>query len=344
MTNTETWSATSKLAKRWRTSRVVQMFRAELPQNIRNGEPLECMSNLTRNGYADSHPVQVYRAIPEMGIPIDARIQTFLAASNRVDRGVSMLTAWVRSRLPGYPHLKAPQLASGTYYTMQDNSFDVPWFPEMVAAGLENDPAPRQINTELGIRGHAPARELAAAIRTTISWQAFAAAATKLNSDSTSELVAAQTRLSERLTQDRLADIEHDDPRLLLKRRKALTDSVIDDLSGSAADYARSFNQVNEEINLVVTHIFSQLLAFGLPRRMGGTDRLELLPGRPARVTFHTSDLLRVGRLYWSDDPLVTDAIHVDTVTFGDSAVHGITYSCSGTILHGSASAWRSTI
>lgn len=341
MTNSETWSTAGQLAAQWQESRVVQSFRSEFPQTMPVQEPVACMKELTLQGHTHSSPVHAYRAIPHMGTPMNNRVKMFLAAGTFVDRAVSMLTMWIRSGLPDYPNLHAPQLAAGSYHTMQDSNFDVPWFPEAMTAGLEKDPGPKQANRELGISGYGPAQKLAKAMATTDSWRGFVTAAASLTAESRLELADARIRLSHRLDEDRRTGLGYDDPRLILKRRKALTALVAGELSGPAADYARAFEEVNDDINFVVTHIFSQLLIFGMPIQMGATEGLELLPGTAPRVTFQTNEVLHVGRLYWSDDPIVADSVHVDSVSLSSSAVHGTVCSCSGTILKGSARAWR---
>ena len=70
--------------------------------------------------------------------------------ANRIEAAHRMTLAWLRSRLAGYPILRAPQLAPGTPLTTFEMTIHYTWTKEELSGGLNQMPAPPGVPDLLG--------------------------------------------------------------------------------------------------------------------------------------------------------------------------------------------------
>lgn len=343
MTNTEIWTSLESLANKWRKSSVVRNFNAELPSNNPLGSKhLRAVSKIQERGNPfDTNPIQVYKAFPHLGFPLDYATQEFMSNSELIERAVSMTTCWLRSRLPGYPLFPAPQLARNSYHTAQDNNFHVPWFKECLAAGLQFDNTPRDVSDNLRVDADRESVALANALAKTSEWQLFKEAASSITPDVRRELLDARAKLTQRLRQETQDTLQPEDPRIFVNQRLTATSNLIAELSQPAKYFANAFDRVDQMINLVATDVFTQLLCYGSPSTLSGTSNLEIEPGNPPNVTFDLAgDAAHVCRIYWVDHPIVKDAIRIQSFSVQTNLVHGTHLKTSGSILVGSSESW----
>ena len=287
-------------------------------------------------------PLAVYKAFPHMGIDLTPRDMQFMAHSAALEKAIVCLMWAVRSKLPGFPMIAAPQLAERSRLTM--DNFTPPWTREAMRSGLHYRDLSPSINAAIEVDSGAPLSRLFAAFNTLPSWQAFEAAQDGLTPALRSDLLAARRMITERaINENDTTEIDSGDPWMRIKRARASADEVIAGLAPNALAYATAFDRVNDEIDLVIANVVTSSIAFGPPDTLGGVGGLNILATQPLKVTFQLegADPAHTGRIYWTDDSLVTDALYIDGFHYAGDNVHGDRVAFDATVLVGSNTAWR---
>jgi hypothetical protein len=277
-----------------------------------------------------------------MGIDLTPRDMQFMAHSAALEKAIVFLIWAVRSKLPGFPMIVAPQLAERSRLTM--DNFTPPWTREAMQSGLQYQDLSPSINAAIEVDSGAPLARLLAAFNTLPSWHAFSAAHDGLTPALRSELLSARRMITERaINENGTTEIDSDDPWMRIKRARASAGEVIAELAPNALAYATAFDRVNDEIDLVIANVITSLIAFGPPAILVGAGGLNMLATQPLKVTFQLegADLAHTGRIYWTDDSLVTDALYVDGFHYAGDQVHGDRFAFDATVLVGSNTAWR---
>jgi hypothetical protein len=343
----ELWSAVADLVENWVRSPHVEGIREELWKDLDSNEAIRPLRVMALRDPQDirSMPLAVYKAFPHMGIELTPRDLQFMAHSLAVEKAIVYLMWAVRSKLPGFPMIAAPQLAKGSRLTM--DNFTPPWTREVMQSGFQyQDLAPR-INAAVEVDSRAPLARLLAAFNTLPSWHAFKAAQDSLTSALRSELLAARRTITERaITENDATEIDSDDPWMRIKRARASADEVIAGLTPDAQAYSGAFDRINDEIDLAIANVITSLIAFGPPDTLAGVGGLNMLATQPLTVTFQLEGpaLAHTGRVYWTDDSLVTDALYVNGFHYAGDQIHGGSFAFDATVLVGSNTAWRSTV
>lgn len=193
MTTAAVWESLDAMAIAWRRSRRVADMAAELPPNRRSGRLLPALAKFEERGHeAESNPLQIYKAFPHMGLPIDTATAKFMSDSEQVERSLVTTVCWIRSRLPHYPNIPAPQLANKSFHMAAGLNFNVPWSKEALAAGFQFQSAPVQLNSALGISVIPEVVELADQLAHTPEWTKFSEAFAKVDSGERRELLNAR--------------------------------------------------------------------------------------------------------------------------------------------------------
>jgi hypothetical protein len=289
-----------------------------------------------------SMPLAVYKAFPHMGIELTPRDRQFMAHSEAVEKAIVYLMWAVRSKLPGFPMIAAPQLAEGSRLTM--HSFTPPWTRAALRSGFQYRDLSPSINAAIEVNSAEPLARLLAAFNTLPSWRAFKAAHDCLTPAVRSVLLTARRLITERATDENDAtEIDSGDPWMRIKRARASADEIVAELAPDALSYAIAFDRVNDEIDLVIANVITSSIAFGPPGTLAGVVALNMLAGQPLKVTFQLegADLAQTGRIYWTDDSLVTDALYIDGFFYAGDHVHGDRFAFDATVLVGSNTAWR---
>jgi hypothetical protein len=128
---------------------------------------------------------------------------------------------------------------------------------------------------------------------------------------------------------------------MFLDRRAA--GGGVAELSSNASAYATAFDEVSDEINFVIAGVISNLIAFGPAETLTGVSGLEVKATQPPTVSFLLlgDQLAQTGRIYWTNDSLITDAVCVEAVRYAEDNVHGARFALDATVLVGTATAWR---
>lgn len=323
MTTADVWVATRNLAEQWRQSALIKRFVDQLPRNNSANEGIpEMLRNIDAStaGSVSGQPLipnrweDFARQIP--WVALDATGVGFLAAARPIGFAAELQTAWLRSRLPGYPMIPAPHLAPDTHRTTVEIGMDLAWRREALQGGLQFEPTPRGIDQLLGIDQrsyNAVIHEVANALQGTREWMTFATQSTDLTEVSRRELVEARKRLRTLLSQAAVDDYE---PERMARRndyRRHQVAAVINELSDSAREFAAAFERVDELIDWVSLRVLGNLIAYGRPTVLRDVDEVECEGGI---LRFHSDDPFPRSSLVRIDHPLAPDPALVTSMSF----------------------------
>jgi hypothetical protein len=264
--------------------------------------------------------------------------QQLLQDAELIEAAFLRLLTFVRSRIPGYPLLRVPQLTRGSYYTANELGFKVPWLQYQYNWALQQQRSP-DVHQVLEVDAHSHddhLTELIEGLTSTEPWQRFAALRRELRDADREVLSNARLKLTARLS-----EIDSFEPRLMMGRleyRRHHTAEVVAEMPpGRAKDYAVAFGDIDALIELVAVSVFGQLVVHDLPRRLARYSEFSVSEST-VRVTIH--EYLSVGSLAYVPDTPIGDAIHVTSVSLFQSADRSGT-NISGTVLAGSGAAWN---
>lgn len=366
LTSPDLWRAVWRLADAWSETPLVKDFAATLPRNqgLENrGDRAIGIPSLLQHldvsaGMMMAKPLMFGSRVPALldqplmsqGTPAvdEGELAAWMSMANRVEAAHRMTLAWLRSRLAGYPILRAPQLAPGTPLTTFEVTNHYTWTKEELAAGLNRKPAPPGVPDLLGADANASleldeaARGLVKILQGSPAWIRFRNALEALDVDGKVALRGARRELTEQLSEEAVDD--HED-RLALPRaeyRGHTTAEVIDSLTSSAREYAEAFNDVHELLTLVACDIFGDLALFGEPWPVPVLNLESPEPGQPI-VAFEGQGaagfFLTTGQVLWLSNESVTDAVRIETKSMKFD-VEGVRYHFEARVLIGTGDGW----
>lgn len=361
------WSAVSDLALRWAATPVVRRFAADLPRNAgqrSRGIPGRLQEMEAGGARISAQPLWLTRVVQLMqnmprspvskAAPDPAKWRAWLGTAAAVEIAHGITTAWLRSRMPGYPELPTPQLAPSAPLTVGEWDHPYPWTRDERRQGLQLRDPPPEITRRLEASPSEArqitdfTRVLGMALQGSAEWQRMGAAADQLTRPVRAELREASRTVSERLSD---AEVQRRSQRAdkQSEYRVDVLEEVLATLSGPAAEYVRSFEAANRVLESAASNVFGQLAIYGPPTLVSAPQDIDLTPGiddqlvsftRPVtdsnKALFH----LETGKLVWLDDDLVPDAIQIirSEISFGSI---GERERYTGTILSGTAGVWE---
>ncbi len=364
MSHVPLWEAIDQHATAWAATPAFDRFAAQLPRRApqrQTGLPGLLQHLQAGGGWVGSMPLRLGFTTPwlleEMpgvdAVDLGVTLTSWLEDAQRVESAHRDTVAWLRSRLPGYPMLPAPQLAPGTPLTTEEFTWRLIWKRDERSRGLQMQPAPPpgvasalQVAEDQQRRLDESARALAGAFARTDEWGRLAAAADALDGNARANLRLARATLKQRLAADAVTAHE---PRLAMPRdryRRAVLSEEIEALAGSAREYADAFDAADHLVETAASDVFGQLAAYGEPSTFGRPQELDMEPGRPSAVSFALADdsWPETGMVVWVDDPLTPDAVHITGVSMNIDRATGVAQRVTGTVLTGTAAAWRPTV
>lgn len=355
----EMWSAVARQSAVWRLAPVVARFNKSLPWNAPvtevatgAGTVPSMLQSLVAGAGGMMHPLRLGSVVPMLlsqdffsdeAVPEDD-LATWLESAAQVEACHTLLLAWVRSRLPGYPILRAPQLAEGTTFSESDTfSFRFPWTLEERRWGLQYAPRP----PELGKQLEAPiaddfgdaALDLAKAFKESTAWREFEEAHSALNLDAKQHLSFAKAELRRRVAPDRVD--AHEEGRLQDRNvfREHETATIVDALAGRAGRYAHAFTAIDELLTLVLCDVFGELTCRGGTREL---DVLDLVFPDARTVEFTNMDPdwhVNGGEVVWLKSSAIRDAVRIEAAQFSFNQLES-KVTCRARILTGSGETW----
>jgi hypothetical protein len=284
----------------------------------------------------------------QVAVP-EHELKQWLDAARRLEMAHRSTVAWFRSRLPGYPLILAPQLVPGTPLTTLEWTSRLIWTRDELRRGLQFQGSPPDVGSELDVRGP-PARDLAesaravaSALERTDEWAAFREAVKALGKAGKADLRAARSHLADLLVPEA---IDAHEPNLAAPRgdyRAQVTFDVVKSLEGSARSYADAFATANDLIDTSASEVFGQLAMYGEPISLPA-NRLDLRGGTPTRVSFELGAayvfVVDCGNVAWLDDPLVSDAVRVESISISFDPATGGGLNVDASILVNTGDAW----
>jgi len=362
-TRSRLWCAIHQLTTTWRAAPTIKRMAASLPRNVlRPGTPAHnplahLLQELTASASGMLHPLALGTRVPFIlsqdlihpQTTVDAAaLREWVESAAAVESAHRATLAWYRSRIAGYPMIRAPQLAPNSPFTTLEYTSEFIWTPEERGQGLQFAVAPRGLTELLGIKdgwlvGQA-SRNVLRELEQTNEWICFSTTSDALDSAAKSALRAARLELKELLGEGRVDDHE---PRFAWPRieyRTRTLAAVVDALDGPARDYAEAFAALQEMLQLCVTDVFGELVAYGEPKSVRATF-LEYPDPDPSIVEFTTPDTdplsLGTGQLLWLEDSPVRDIVRVEAMTMSFDNVDGATLSFRARVLDGTREAWE---
>ncbi|MCZ7434762.1 hypothetical protein [Streptomyces sp. WMMC1477] len=300
--------------------------------------------------------VHIFGQVPHLpsGPSLDPnQWNAWLQTAARIESAHRTTIAWLRSRMPGYPQLPAPQLAPGTASTTTEWTRRLTWQPGERAAGLQMKNLPPHATrplraTSSQVRAlEESARALATALQASQPWQQLSAARQALDEESRKELRQTRARLREGLSD--AAINAHEANRVLLRHnyRCTVLDEEIEKLTGPARQFANAFDAADQLVELAASDVFGQLALYGSPLLLQNVTDIDLEPGTPQNIHFsvHNDYWLNTGELIQIDDPLAADTCRLiaTTVSFGPDSDAAPATRLTAQTLPGTASLWQAT-
>lgn len=365
-TSPDLWRAVWRLADAWSETPLVKDFAATLPRNqgLENrGDRATGIPALLQHldlsaGMMMNKPLMLGSRVPVLlnqplispGTPgVDqGELAAWLMMANRIEAAHRTTLAWLRSRLAGYPILRAPQLAPGTPLTTFEMTIHYIWAKEELSGGLNLMPAPPGVPDFLGAEANSSpeldeaARNLVKILEGSPAWIRFHDSLRGLDEVGKVALREARRQLTKRLSEEALDDHEE---RLALPRaeyRGHTTAEVIDSLTGSAREYADAFTDVHELLTLVACDIFGELAIFGEPWPVTVLNLETPEPGQPI-VAFESQGavglFITTGQVLWLSIQSVADAVRIETKTMKFD-VEGMRDHFQARVLIGTRKGW----
>lgn len=218
MSHIPLWEAVREQVPGWAATPAFGRFAAQLPRNAPQRQSgLPGLLQAVGAGRVSAQPLRLGSSIAgligwlqglDSGLRPDSLGKTWtswLDDARRVDSAHRDTVAWLRSRMPGYPSLPAPQLARGTPLTTVEFTTRLAWIPGERARGLQFQSAPPSAAAALQATGQQrhrldeTARALAVAMENSEEWARLAAATDALDRDARSSLQHARAQLNQRL-------------------------------------------------------------------------------------------------------------------------------------------------
>ena len=329
-TTAKLWQAVADQAQVWSTLKPVVDVRDGLPKNTgrKENEVAIFIQNLTA-GHARvmTNPLRLGSIVlnlrqQDMALgasPPEKKLNDWLDAAIAVELAHQDSMAWLRSRLPSYPLILAPQLVSGTQLRTLEWTPQVPWTIEEQRQGLQFLNGPQGVSQRLHLdseqtrRADESIRVVSEELIATDQWQRFNEATTGLSDADKTELRTVRTRLAKQLTDRAIDEYEPGDSLRRQAYREHTTADALNSLDGNAHEYAASFGAVNALLDFVSSDVFGQLALYGTPRILPIAD-LEM-KGKDDGIAFtalpELSIFSRLAELAWLDDPLISDAVQI---------------------------------
>lgn len=360
MPTADLWRALAEQAVAWRGVPLVERFTRELPANAGQGSHgLPGMLQHIHAGASGliSNPLRLASYLPmacSVVPDVDAQVlmtkhQDWVEAATRAEAAHRLTVGWLRARFPRYPAMPAPQLSPGSSLTTDEFSHRLVWPAVERSQGLHLVDVPNQItdalqcDKECSRRIKESTRAVADALVATPEWSQLEEAGDLLDEAARTELRATRSRLRDLLAP---ASVDAHEPNLALPRAKYRNHVVreeVEKLLGPSRDYAVAFDSADSMTELAASDVFAQLVCYSV-----GTlpvDDLQITPGEPPTVRFKTPDTMLhmpdPGSVYWLDDPLVQDAVHVTGVSMNFDQATGPMLTLSATVLSETSTAWR---
>lgn len=335
MTTGDVWPAVEQLATIWAASDLVQYFLGSHPAHSGGDNHVsETLSDM----HAGTWLLTEAPLLTTMWEPLAAQMPSvqltdetrkYLRTIVPLGQVLECTVAWVRSRLPMYPKILAPQFASRGFRRTEEAGLRLSWRQQCLAAGLQSEPAPPAVAAILKV-GEADIEQASQrvlnALASSDEWLHYASLTEALTESDVNVLAAARNRVNVLLSPAKVNDYE---PSKLARRhdyRRKQVRIVVNDLEGLPRDLAEAFETVDDLIDHALVNVHGQLIISGTPATIDPQD-LEL-DGRELKFRYSGGDAPTAGDIVRLSDPLVPEVILLQSTgfQFGQPDFNGFTY------------------
>lgn len=279
------------------------------------------------------------------GFRMSPGVEQFLRRSNAIGYCMEAIVSWVRSRLPMFPLIPVPQLASKASRTSEEIRFRMPWRKQCLQSGLQlrqalSDEMLRPLQVDDLASMEAAVYGLTDALQSSDEWTTFRKLAESLTVEEKQVLKAAKTEVNRRLSQ---GNVDAYEPDRVIRRgelRDEVVRSVVESLDGLPREFAEAFTEIDDLIDLCVLDLPGQIVAYGLSPCLDQAQEIEIENGI---VTFAEVEVAAVRRtvslVVLKDSLLNGDVVIINSMrmSFGKS---GNRNSYSGRRLNQSSQVW----
>jgi hypothetical protein len=352
MSKQELWSAVDTFSISLKSSSLIQELVSKLPgYHHRNSDEIsEALMRLDAGTKLPSerplHNFHWENALMQLpGFQMSPSVERFLQRSTIIGYSMEIIVSWVRSRLPMFPLIPVPQLASRASRTSEEIRYRMPWRKQMLQSGLQlqND-LPDQMLQRLEV---ADAGQLKAAIsglvdalQSSDEWINFKNLAQDLSPEDKQILKSAKTEVNLLLSERQVDAYE---PGRVIRRgelRDETVRNVVESLCGRPRDFSDAFTEVDDLIDLCVIDLPGQIVSYGLPQCLDQAQEVEI---EDASVTFaevEVAAVRNVGGLVVLTDPLLKGDVLMLTRAQISFSASGNRNSYEGRRLRNSAQVW----
>lgn len=352
------WRAVAELAEVWVGLPAVRQLVSQLPRNAADrsdGLPGYLQNLLSSSGAMGRRPMclgsDVRRLLTVSGdVPFDLRneFSQWMTCADQVESAHRVSIAWLRSRLPRYPRLLAPQLVRDSALTTDEFTNRLAWRKSDLAAGFQFQNPPEGPLSGMGAtapevrRATAASKRLLRCLEETDQWVRFREADRRLSTGEAEQLSAARQTIATSLAPDKIDEFE---PRLAVRRYEYRTQVVadaLDRLSGGAREYAEAFSEIDRLIEFSCGDVFGHCVAYE-PIHLHGVIDLAMHGGERQSIEFGIEGMppLEPGSICILDDPLFPEIVFVTELTLDFNQASGFRQRATARPLEGAAAALR---
>lgn len=352
------WEAVAQQASIWRKLPVVQEYAKRLPQNsayTSDGVPGLLQKMISGAAALGSKPLEMDTSMrhllalfPDVPPDLQGDLYQWLGHAELLEEAHRATVGWLRSRLPRYPMLLAPQLGRDTALTTMEFTDRLTWRKREMGAGLQfENPPVRQLQalgaSDVDVTAACAAvRRVLSALMESKEWRNFVEADASLGPGDTDALTRARRQVGESLGAARFDAFE---PTRALRRadfRNQVVRDIVKNLPDAARAYAWWFDAVDSLIEFACSRVFGQLVVYG-PVRLQNVSELAA-DGPEAQTVEFVIDSMRplpLGTICWLNDPLFPEAVMLTGLSMSFSQVDGMRQVARGRLLNEAALAWK---
>jgi hypothetical protein len=322
MSTESVWPAIDELAVEWGASPLVQYFLSEHPSNEEAASEItEALKNMQAGtSLLTEAPLATAMWEPlamQLGlVQVTEPVRNYLRKVAPLGHLVESTLGWVRARLPLYPNIPAPQMASRGFRRSEEYGKRIAWRSQLLAAGLERYPSPPAVaqQLQLGSSADDAAHSLLEALSSSTEWVNYANLAQSLTDEDLVILKSSREKINVLLNPHNVDNYE--DSRMERRHvfRMDRVKDVVAELTGIPRQFADAFEEVDNLIDRVIVNVHGQLVVYGHPKKIV-PEQLEL-DGRFVSFNYTGEAVPTKGDLLRLEDPLVSDVVVVDGLSF----------------------------
>lgn len=358
---TQLWRSTLELSDLWSKAPIIHEYSEVLIDSRTAGSDKGGIAAHLRGTYAgldalQPHVLRQYSLLSMVRSQVpaivpgmnweDPELPAFMERARLAESAYLTTLQWIRSRIPGYPSIKVPQLAKGSPLRTEEFTWRAPWLTKEFPGIQYSLKPPEEIGRNLGNASLSrmlqdAAFELVAALRRSDHWAVYTEALAQLNSTDKNVLNESVRLCAARLRSDA---IDQHEPQNVLRRyayRSAVVSEALAELPAGAGAYAHAFQELDYVLRTVLEEVFPQLVCSRPVRRIRDPRRL-MVDANMVKWQTHNFEINigTIGDLVLIEDPILAEYAQVTLYNINFGRIDGEIINYEARILDGALSAW----